>query len=77
LNKPLSTVELRRQQVMNAALLDGIVTDHQSDGICQQLLSEGWLELAAPLAKRPHVNRAHAYLPTEKAVNDWNNEVTP
>jgi len=77
LNKPLITVELRRQQVMKAAILDGIFTDHQSDGICQQLLSEGWLERAAPIAKRPHVNRADAYLPTEKAVNDWNVEVTP
>jgi hypothetical protein len=62
---------------MKAAILDGIVTDHQSDGICQQLLSEGWLERAADIAKRPHVNRAHAYLPTEKAVNDWNNEILP
>jgi hypothetical protein len=62
---------------MKAAILDGIVTDHQSDGICQQLLREGWLERAAAIAKRPHVNRASAYLPTEKAVNDWNNEVLP
>ncbi len=77
MNRPLSTVELRRNQVMKAAILDGIFTDHLSDGICQQLASEGWLEHAAPIAKRPHVNRADAYLPTDKAINEWNSEISP
>jgi hypothetical protein len=77
MNRPLSTVELRRNQVMKAAILDGIFTDHQSDGVCQQLTREGWLERAAPIAKRPHVNRADAYLPTDKAINEWDIEASP
>ena len=49
-------------------------TDHVSDGVCEQLLSEGWLERAQPLAPRPHVSRSSAYLPTEKAVQEWNDD---
>lgn len=73
MNAQLASVEARRQQVMKIAVAEGIVTDRQTDGICTQLLSEGWLELAAPISRRPHVTRAHAYLPTEKAMNEWNN----
>ncbi len=77
MNSQLDIRERRRQQVMRGAIADGIFTDHQSDGVCEQLLGEGWLERAAPIALRPHVNRAHAYLPTEKAVTEWNTDVTP
>jgi hypothetical protein len=59
---------------MKVALGEGIFTDHQSDGVCQQLLREGWLERAAPLARRPHISRAATYLPTDKAVTEWNDE---
>ena len=59
---------------MRAALGDGIFTDRLSDGVCEQLLREGWLERATPLTPRPHVSRSPAYLPTEKAVHEWNDE---
>jgi len=75
LQSHLESLGLRRQQVMKLAIVDGIFTDHLSDGVCEKLLGEGWLERADPLPVRPHVNRAHAYLPTEKAVQDWNTQV--
>lgn len=68
----LSTMEKRTRQIMRVALGEGIVTDHISDGACEQLLREGWLERAAPVAPRPHVSRSPAYLPTEKAIHEWN-----
>ncbi len=71
------TLEMRRQQVMRGAIADGIFTDHQSDGICEQLRREGWLERAAPIAWRRNVSRAATYLPTEKAVTEWNKDVSP
>ncbi len=67
----LAAAQSRRLQVMKSALADGIFTDHMSDGVCEQLLSEGWLERAAVIAARPHVNRANAYLPTDKALEQW------
>lgn len=73
--RPIYITQMRRRRIMKAALEEGIFTDHQSDGICEQLLSEGWLERAAPIAQRPHVSRALAYLPTEKAVAEWNDEL--
>jgi hypothetical protein len=57
---------------MRTAVADGIVTDRVSDGVCEQLVSEGWLERAESIAVRPHVNRANAYLPTDKAMREWN-----
>ena len=71
LNTQLQTNELRRQQVMRNAVIDGIVTDHSGDGVLQQLLKEGWLERAEVLPPRPHVSRSPAYLPTEKAMQEW------
>jgi hypothetical protein len=50
------------------------VTDHASDGVCEELLREGWLERAPAIPARPHVNRASAYLPTEKATEQWNDQ---
>lgn len=64
--------EMRRQHIMQIAIDHGIYTDHRSDGVCQQLLDEGWLERAEPIARRPHVSRDHAYLPTERAAEEWN-----
>lgn len=72
----LATTQSRRRQVMRSALADGMITDRIRDGICEQLVSEGWLERAAAISIRPHVNRANAYLPTERAVQDWENEAT-
>lgn len=69
-----ATNEMRRQHVMRVALESGIVTDHMSDDICEQLLVEGWLERAEPIARVPRRNRAPAYLPTEKAANEWNQQ---
>ncbi len=77
MNNPFDTVEMQRRQVMKIAIIDGIFTDHQSDGICQTLLSEGWLERAETLAPRPHVSRANAYLPTEKAIEEWDATLSP
>ncbi len=72
----LAAIDLRRKQVMRVALADGMFTDRISDGVCEQLLSEGWLERLAKIAKRPHVSRSCAYLPTEKALEEWPHEVT-
>ncbi len=69
-------VKRRREHVMNVALAEGMITDHVSDGVCEQLVKEGWLEHADQQAMRPHVNVAAAYLPTDKAVQDWLNEVS-
>ncbi len=77
MNSPFAPLEMRRRQVMRGALADGIFTDHQSDGVCKQLLNEGWLERAEPIPLRPHVSRAQAYLPTEKAIAEWNTDVSP
>ncbi len=77
MNHQLITDDMRRQQIMRVAIEEGIFTDHQSDGICEQLLSEGWLERAASLPLRPHVSRSNAYLPTEKAVAEWNAGTAP
>ena len=74
MNRPMAANELRRRQIMRAAIADGIVTDRISDGVCEQLLSEGWLERAVKLPRRPHVMSSSAYLPTEKALQDWNHE---
>lgn len=74
MNRPSSTTRLRANHIMEAALQEGIFTDHIRDGVCEELLSDGWLERAAPIAPRPHVNRTGTYLPTEKAVTDWNDE---
>jgi hypothetical protein len=67
----LKTIELRRKHVMKVAVVDGIFTDHLSDGVCQQLVREGWLERADPIPQRPHISRNPAYLPTEKAIQSW------
>ena len=67
-------MEMRRRQIMRVALGDGIFTDRLSDGVCEQLLNEGWLERATPIALRPHVSRSPAYLPTEKAVHKWKDD---
>ena len=66
-----TTTKLHRKHVMEAAIRDGMITDHLSDGVCEQLLKEGWLEHADPTPVRPHLSRAHAYLPTENAVQNW------
>ncbi len=63
--------EQHRALVMKSALADGMFTDRSRDGVCEELCSEGWLERAAPIASRPHVNRGPAYLPTEKAELSW------
>lgn len=63
--------ERRRKQVMRVAIADGIFTDHNSDGVCEQLLGEGWLERAAPIPLRRRISHAPVYLPTEKALQEW------
>jgi hypothetical protein len=68
--------ERRRKQVMRVAMSDGIYTDHNSDGVCQQLVGEGWLEHAAPISQRRRVSHAPVYLPTDKAVEEWPMEIT-
>ena len=70
----LASNERRRRQVMRVAISDGIFTDHNSDGVCEQLLGEGWLERADPIPQRPHISHAPVYLPTDRAVQDWNAE---
>lgn len=70
----LASNERRRRQVMRVAISDGIFTDHNSDGVCEQLLGEGWLERAEPIPPRPHISNAPTYLPTDRAVQDWNAE---
>jgi hypothetical protein len=72
----LASNERRRKQVMRLAISEGIFTDHNSDGVCEQLLGEGWLERAAPMPPRRHTLFAPVYLPTEKAIQDWNAVVT-
>jgi hypothetical protein len=72
----LAATDLRRKQVMRVALAEGMFTDRISDGVCEQLVREGWLERLEQIAKRPHVSRSSAYLPTEKALEEWPHEVT-
>jgi hypothetical protein len=69
--KQLDASERRRKQVMRAAIGEGMFTDHFGDGLCQQLVKEGWLQPADAVPLRRGMNRAKAYLPTEKAVQDW------
>jgi|SRR5664279_2903880 len=73
----VNTTNLHRKHIMEVAIRDGMITDHISDGVCEQLLKEGWLEQAGPTLLRPHVNRAQAYLPTENAVQNWQIDVKP
>ncbi len=77
MNNQIGTVEMRRRQVMRGAIADGIFTNHQSDGICEQLRGEGWLEPAEPIVWRRNVSRASAYVPTEKALTEWYQDVSP
>jgi hypothetical protein len=69
--KQLDASERRRKQVMRAAIGEGMVTDHLGDGLCQQLVKEGWLQPAEAVPLRRGMNRSKAYLPTDKAVQDW------
>lgn len=71
LNHQLTSLEVRRQQVMDKAVEYGIVTDHMRDGVCEQLVSEGWLERAEPLP-RAHVRPTNPlYLLTEAGSQAW------
>src|SRR5579871_312225 len=54
--KQADAISRRRAHVMNVALVDGMITDHISDGVCEQLVKEGWLEHVSRIAARPHVN---------------------
>ena len=45
MNRQSSTTRLRKRHIMKVALGDGIFTDHISDGVCEQLLIEGWLDV--------------------------------
>lgn len=72
----LESSKRRRKHVMREAIDEGIFTDHESDGVCEQLLGEGWLERAAPIPLRRRVTHAPVYLPTERAVQDWNAELS-
>ncbi|HVU10127.1 MAG TPA: hypothetical protein VHD90_02570 [Phototrophicaceae bacterium] len=74
LSNQANAIKRRREHVMQVALADGMITDHISDGVCEQLVKEGWLEHLAQQATRPHVSRASAYLPTDKAAQGWQNE---
>jgi hypothetical protein len=69
----LTSLEARREHVMKNAVVHGIFTDHVRDGVCEQLVAEGWLVRADPLPRR-HVRVVQqVYLSTEKAVQNWDN----
>ena len=74
--KQSDAINRRRAHVMSVALVDGMITDHISDGVCEQLVKEGWLEHVNRIASRPHVNNGGGYLPTDKAVQEWPNDVS-
>ncbi len=73
--KELAIVQRRKEHVMRVAVAEGIYTDHMSDGVCQQLRDDGWLEQAASITGRRHVSRDQAYLPTDKAIDAWKEPV--
>lgn len=72
----LTSLEARRQHVMKTAVEDGIFTDRIRDGVCEQLVTEGWLIRADPLPRRYVRTAQQVYLSTEKAIQDWNNSNT-
>jgi hypothetical protein len=73
----LTSLEARRQHVMKNAVVDGIFTDHIRDGVCEQLVTEGWLIRADPHPRGRLKVAQQVYLSTEKAVQDWNPSDTP
>ena len=67
----LASLEERRQNVMNLAIANGVVTDNIRDGICEQLATEGWLSRAGALFNGDVKTADRVYLPTDKASADW------
>lgn len=76
LHKRLESLQMRRQHVMRVATGDGIVTDHVRDGVCEQLVIEGWLVGAETLPRRAGRRVDRVYLPTDKAVEGWHSADT-
>jgi len=72
----LTSLEERRQNVMKIAVENGVVTDDVRDGICEQLVTEGWLTRAGALFGGPAKPTDPTYLITEKANQDWHTPTT-
>ncbi|MBC7811055.1 MAG: hypothetical protein H7175_07915 [Burkholderiales bacterium] len=67
----LTSLDVRRQQVMDKAVADGTVTDYMRDGVCEQLVAEGWLQRAEPLP-HAHIRPTNPlYLLTEIGSEAW------
>jgi hypothetical protein len=67
----LTSLAERRQDVMNNAFANGAVTDNIRDGICEQLMAEGWLVRAAVVMNGDVKSPERVYLLTDKANSDW------
>jgi hypothetical protein len=65
-----SSFEARKLNVMRAAVMDGIFTDHLRDGVCQELVTEGWLVRAEAISRRGNRATSPTYLPTELAAQE-------
>ena len=63
-----TSFEARKQYIMNRAVKDGIVTDRLRDGVCQELVTEGWLVPAEANIRRSNRVGYPTFLPTDRAL---------
>jgi hypothetical protein len=72
----LNSLQTRREQVMKSVVEEGNFLDHIFDGVCEQLVAEGWLSRAEPLSRYSPKVEQRIYFSTEKAAQDWNQTET-